>query len=216
GRPLSGPRHDHAPQLLEHARPRGRGFAEAGALARVARRTRRVDDHQDGVLVAVGADLADAEDVAGRLALLPERAAAPAPEMREPRLGRPGECLAGRVRDHQHVAAREVLGHDGHEPGRVIGDPRGQRQHRTATPAALSSAFASGIRISPKWKTDAASAALAWPSVKTSAMCATRPHPPEATTGTPTASATARLSAMSKPSFVPSRSMLVRRISPAP
>ena len=47
-------------------------------------------------------------------------------------------------------------------------------------------------------------------------MCATLPQPPEATTGTRTASATARVSAMSKPSFVPSRSMLVSRISPAP
>ena len=76
--------------------------------------------------------------------------------------------------------------------------------------------MASGIRISPKWKTDAASAALARPSVKAAAMCATVPHPPEATTGTRTASATARVSGRSKPSLVPSRSMLVSRISPAP
>ena len=47
-------------------------------------------------------------------------------------------------------------------------------------------------------------------------MCATVPQPPEATTGTRTASETARVSGTSKPSFVPSRSMLVSRISPAP
>ena len=47
-------------------------------------------------------------------------------------------------------------------------------------------------------------------------MWATLPQPPEATTGTRTALATARVSARSKPSFVPSRSMLVSRISPAP
>ena len=42
------------------------------------------------------------------------------------------------------------------------------------------------------------------------------PTPPLAITGTLTASATARVSARSKPSRVPSRSMLVSRISPAP
>jgi hypothetical protein len=42
------------------------------------------------------------------------------------------------------------------------------------------------------------------------------PTPPEAITGTSTASLTARVSARSKPDLVPSRSMLVSRISPAP
>ena len=42
------------------------------------------------------------------------------------------------------------------------------------------------------------------------------PTPPEAMTGMGTRSATARVSSRSKPSRVPSRSMLVSRISPAP
>src|SRR6266481_4426398 len=42
------------------------------------------------------------------------------------------------------------------------------------------------------------------------------PTPPEAMTGTGTASDTARVSAMSKPDLVPSRSIEVSRISPAP
>jgi hypothetical protein len=42
------------------------------------------------------------------------------------------------------------------------------------------------------------------------------PTPPDAMTGTGTASAMARVSAMSKPCLVPSRSMEVSRISPAP
>ena len=42
------------------------------------------------------------------------------------------------------------------------------------------------------------------------------PTPPEAITGTATASAIARVSGMSKPCFVPSRSIEVSRISPAP
>ena len=62
----------------------------------------------------------------------------------------------------------------------------------------------------------AASTALARPSVTPSAMCCRLPTPPEAITGTGTASDTARVSARSKPALVPSRSMLVSRISPAP
>ena len=42
------------------------------------------------------------------------------------------------------------------------------------------------------------------------------PTPPEAITGTSTASLTARVSSRSKPDLVPSRSMLVSKISPAP
>ena len=68
---------------------------------------------------------------------------------------------------------------------------------RTGTPIRSSSARASPIRISPKWKIEAARAALACPSVRASFMCATVPQPPEAITGTRTASATARVSAMS-------------------
>ena len=49
-----------------------------------------------------------------------------------------------------------------------------------------------------------------------SAKCSRLPTPPEAITGTPTASLTARVSCRSKPDFVPSRSMLVSKISPAP
>ena len=43
-----------------------------------------------------------------------------------------------------------------------------------------------------------------------------RPTPPEAITGTGTASEMARVSGMSKPLRVPSRSIEVSRISPAP
>ena len=68
----------------------------------------------------------------------------------------------------------------------------------------------------PKWKTLAASTASASPSMMPSAKCSSVPTPPEAMTGMGTARATARVSARSKPSLVPSRSMLVRRISPAP
>ena len=51
---------------------------------------------------------------------------------------------------------------------------------------------------------------------KTSAKCAGVPAPEEAMTGIDTASFTARISSRSKPDFVPSRSMELSRISPAP
>src|SRR5436309_3387904 len=131
--------------------------------------------------------------------------------------------LGGLLADLLQYLVR-ALGHDGNEPGRVEGQAVGDgHAHgvppsggRTSMPALSSSAFASAIRISPKWKIDAARAAPAFPSRRTSAMCATRPQPPEATTGIVTASATARVRATSKPSLVPSRSMLVSSTSPAP
>src|SRR3954470_949991 len=62
----------------------------------------------------------------------------------------------------------------------------------------------------------AASTASALPSSTPCARCSRLPAPPEAITGTLTARDTARVSSTSKPSRVPSRSMLVSRISPAP
>ena len=62
----------------------------------------------------------------------------------------------------------------------------------------------------------AASTASAPPIWMPSDRWSSAPTPPEAITGTPTASLTARVSARSKPLLVPSRSMLVSRISPAP
>src|SRR5438132_502666 len=76
--------------------------------------------------------------------------------------------------------------------------------------------LASATVISPKWNTEAASSASARPCSMPSARCSSLPTPPLAMTGTGTASLTARVSARSNPLFVPSRSMLVRRISPAP
>ena len=70
--------------------------------------------------------------------------------------------------------------------------------------------------VTPKWKMLAASAASALPRPKTSAKCAAEPAPPLAITGICTASLTAAVSSQSKPSRIPSVSMLVSRISPAP
>ena len=86
------------------------------------------------------------------------------------------------------------------------------RGHRSRAISCLS-ARASEM---PKWKMLAASAASAFPRRNTSAKCLALPAPPEAMTGIWTASLTAAVSSQSKPSRVPSASMEVSRISPAP
>ena len=59
-------------------------------------------------------------------------------------------------------------------------------------------------------------AACAPPAVRPSAMWSTVPAPPLATTGTPTDSLTRRVIMRSKPALVPSASMELSTISPAP
>src|SRR3972149_4884575 len=63
---------------------------------------------------------------------------------------------------------------------------------------------------------DAARTASAPPAVSPSYRWSSPPTPPDAITGIPPRSTMARVSRMSYPSRVPSRSMLVSRISPAP
>ena len=62
----------------------------------------------------------------------------------------------------------------------------------------------------------AASTASAYPYSMPSARCDNSPTPPEAITGTGTACEIVRVSSRSNPILVPSRSMLVSKISPAP
>ena len=68
----------------------------------------------------------------------------------------------------------------------------------------------------PEFVREAARTAVACPSRIPSTRWSSVPTPPEAITGTRTASATARVRAMSKPALVPSRSIEVNRNSPAP
>ena len=70
-------------------------------------------------------------------------------------------------------------------------------------PRAARRAFASSTVWSPKWKMLAASTASARPSRTPSARWSRVPTPPEAMTGIPTASETARVRARSKPSRGP-------------
>ncbi len=87
---------------------------------------------------------------------------------------------------------------------------------RAGMPFSAKYCFASLTECCPKWKMLAARTASAFPCSRTSTMCCKFPAPPLAMTGMPTASLTAAVSSMSYPSFVPSASMLVSRISPAP
>src|SRR5438552_790767 len=87
---------------------------------------------------------------------------------------------------------------------------------RTAIPRAARCCLASPTECWPKWKIDAASTASAPPSSAPWARCSRVPTPPLAMTGMLTASVTARVSSRSKPSRVPSRSIDVSKISPAP
>src|SRR3984957_9929354 len=95
-------------------------------------------------------------------------------------------------------------------------DRRNQHGHLTGTFAACSSRFRCSMLSMWKWKMEAARAASACPSRKTSTKWLTEPAPPEAMTGIETACATARTNSQSKPARVPSWSIEVSKISPAP
>ena len=86
---------------------------------------------------------------------------------------------------------------------------------RTTTPSLFRKFLMLATVRSPSWKTDAARTASA-PEWKAAATSSTVPMPPEAMTGTVTASCMVRSNSRSQPLRVPSRSQLVSRISPAP
>jgi hypothetical protein len=73
----------------------------------------------------------------------------------------------------------------------------------------------SGMRRAPKWNTLAARTASA-PASIAGGKWPTSPAPPLAITGTATAARARRINSRSKPAFVPSASIELSRISPAP
>src|SRR4029079_6528095 len=175
-----------------------------------------LDPEQDGVGVAVDADLLHLLHVPGFLALAPQLVARAGEVDRLLLLDGPLQRLAFHPGDVEDLSRRRILGHDGHQLVLVPVYFVEPAHKRTSMPRLFMCSFASRTVKSPKWNTLAASTASARPSSTPSARCSFEPTPPEATTGTPTASDTARVSARSKPLRVPSRSMLVSRISPAP
>src|SRR5207245_7700665 len=91
----------------------------------------------------------------------------------------------------------------------------GDDHRRTRIPRRERSALIPSTVSSPSWNTDAASTAAA-PARNACATCARSPIPPEAITGTRKAPATACRSSKSCPRRLPSRSLLLSRLSPAP
>src|SRR5262249_33413635 len=94
----------------------------------------------------------------------------------------------------------------------------GRNQHGSLIGMFLDCRIALSSRMSctAKWKTEAARAASARPVSNTSTKWSLVPAPPDAITGIATAELTAAVSPQSKPVPVPSRSIEVSSISPAP
>src|SRR6266568_3869383 len=217
---------------------------ETGAVAGVAGPAGLVDLDQDGVAVAVQRDGLHELDMTGHLALDPVLLPAARPVGAAAGRQRAVQRLVVHPAEHQHLAGVELLRDRGEQPGRVPlqpgRDPRVEvafRRHapesstvacagpatartgppagRTGYPAALSASLTSPTRSSPKWNRLAASTASA-PARTAGAKSPAWPAPPLAITGTPTATRTAVISGRSNPALVPSASIELSRISPAP
>jgi len=87
---------------------------------------------------------------------------------------------------------------------------------RVSIPSSRMCSFTASMGTSSLWKIPAAKAASALVFSKTSEKCSTLPAPEDAITGIETLSRMWLTSSMSKPLLVPSLSMQLRRISPAP
>src|SRR5690606_3656887 len=119
-----------------------------------------------------------------------------------------GVALVGRGLGARGDALVQVFERKSHQ--------KSPRSLRTAMPFRARCAFASPMVKVPKWKMEAARTADACPCFTPSTRWSSVPTPPEAMTGTCTASAMVRVSSRSKPDLVPSRSIEVTNSSPAP
>src|SRR5205085_6737681 len=186
---------------------------EAGLRPRVTRGTRRIDAHQHRILIAVELHGLDPLRVAAGLALHPELIAAAAPEGRLASRERLVERLAVHPGEHQHLAGGGILHDRRHQAVLIEFDVH--VGHRIGNPRAAQVCLTFDILNVPKWKTEAARAADA-PAANASAKSPGWPAPPLAITGTGTAALTARSICSANPLRVPSWSIEVSRISPAP
>src|SRR5690554_1750582 len=214
--PRPGPFFDRLPQDVQRSEAGRVPVSPTGHGAEVAGGPVGDGPHQNGVPVAVELHRHQLQPVARRGALFPQLLAGPRPERHPPALFRGFVCRRVHPPQHQHQGGLGVLDDGGHEAVFApVGLPHCATS-RTGIPAPAIAAFTSAIVISRRWKMEAASTAEAPPTATASTQCWALPAPPEAMTGMSTASDTARVSSRSKPSLVPSRSIEVRRISPAP
>src|SRR5207248_3440935 len=106
--------------------------------------------------------------------------------------------LAVHIAEHEQAARRAVLHDGGQEPIHLLPRKRvdlARSQRRISIPHVARNSFSSGMAMRRSWKTVAASAPLA-PAVNASRKCSGAPAPPEAITGTETASTTSRVCSM--------------------
>src|ERR1044071_1085063 len=187
-------------------------FAEKAALApRVARDAPHLLHlQQDRVGVAVDAHLAHLLHIARLLALAPKLPARARPVDRFVRFGGLLQGIAVHPCHGQDFSALCVLRDDGDQAVSVPCNFVEAAHKRTSMPRLCMCSLTCRTVSSPKWNTLAPSTALAPPAMTPSAKCSALPAPPEAMSGTRTASRTACVSPISKPCLVPSRSMLVR------
>src|SRR5258706_429973 len=172
-------------QAIEETAPPPRVAGDAG---------HRLDAQEHRVGVAIEAHLDHALHMARGPALLPQGLSRARPVVRNAGLHRARERFAVHPREHQHFVGGCVLRDRGHQPvgiPRHALDPVGLH-NRISIPRAARKRFASGMVISPKWNTEAASTASARPSSMPRATCSSEPTPPLAITGTVTPSDTAR------------------------
>src|SRR5262249_25656114 len=141
----------------------------------------------------------DVLHVTGGLALAPQRAPRAGPEVRRPGPQGEVERLAVHPRHHEDLARLGLLDHGGNQAGGVPGQLGGAAHGsiRPGSPRVRMARLASATVCWPKWNMVAPRTASAPPLETASARCSSAPAPPEAITGTETASATARVRARS-------------------
>src|SRR5262245_72717 len=120
---------------------------------------------------------------------MPERLTASAPEIRLAFFQSPSQRLLVHVCDGQDLSRARILHNGRNEAISTELCLLEDVFHRTTTPRSRRYDFAWPIVNSRKWKMDAASTALAEPSVRPLKRCSRFPAPPEAITGMRTASA---------------------------
>src|SRR5262245_17351249 len=199
--------------------------------------TRLLDLDQHRITVTVERDRSDLLEVPGSLAFDPVLLPAARPVCAAAGGERAMQRLIVHPPQHQHFTGVVLLCDGREQAGRVALQPRRDPRIECAAllghgcdslssarmaaasltgyPAARSACFTVAIRSSPKWNRLAASTASA-PDRMAGAKSLAWPAPPLAIIGTSTAARTASISDRSKPALVPSASIELSRISPAP
>src|SRR5262245_48753463 len=139
--------------------------------------------NQNGILIAIQTDFHDLLRVSRRLSFVPELLAAAAPEIGFAAFEREPERFLIHVSHGQDFACARVLNDGGNQ---AVGPELCLFQnaiHRTTTPRSRRYDFACPIVTSRKWNMEAASTALAAPSLSPSYRCSRDPAPPDAMTG---------------------------------